>query len=432
MAIHLLQLHPDILEIVANILINYECGNRFILASTCKPLRLLLPAPYKTSPATFVQSVALLQWSCGYGYQAFTDESTYIFAALGGHLDVLEWLSLGHSYVAIGITYAGSSRPFAAAACGGHLDVLEWLRGRECLWDIAAFAAAARAGHLDVLQWLWQNCPFTRRQLGADSALTCTAAAEGGHLEVLKWLRQEVRQEQFDWDSTTFTAAAENGHFEVLKWLRKNKCPWDVKTCAAAARGGHFEILKWLRTNGLALLDVCPWNEDTCAEAARGGHFEILKWAHSTGLRMDPRTCLNAAAYGHLDVLKWARANGCAWDTGDNGHIKWRVCMAAAHGGHLEVLKWLWGLRTSSELFCCTNDFYQAAATGKQKLLQWTRSTKYEWDELTWHAHKILTCKAPAQRQCGLNDWDYRMRANAGCGGHIAVQEWLRFGLEWE
>ena len=47
------------------------------------------------------------------------------------------------------------------AALGGHLEVLQWARANGCPWDEDTCSAAANRGHLEVLQWARANgCPW--------------------------------------------------------------------------------------------------------------------------------------------------------------------------------------------------------------------------------------------------------------------------------
>ena len=118
----------------------------------------------------------------------------------------------------------------SAAALGGHLEVLQWARANGCPWDRWTCTAdyAARGGSIEVLEWLRTNgCPWDSK--------TCKSAAEGGHLEVLQWLRANG----CPWNEGT-EKAAEGGHLEVLQWLRANGCPWDKKTSSGAASSGHL------------------------------------------------------------------------------------------------------------------------------------------------------------------------------------------------
>ena len=47
------------------------------------------------------------------------------------------------------------------AAEGGHLEVLQWAHQNGCPWDEGTCKAAAKKGHLEVLKWARQNgCPW--------------------------------------------------------------------------------------------------------------------------------------------------------------------------------------------------------------------------------------------------------------------------------
>lgn len=68
-----------------------------------------------------------------------------------------------------------------AAAMGGHLEVLQWLRVNNCPWDRDTCAYAAMRGRFEFLKWARLNgCPW--------DGVTCATATHGKHLEILKWL----------------------------------------------------------------------------------------------------------------------------------------------------------------------------------------------------------------------------------------------------
>jgi len=97
-------------------------------------------------------------------------------AALGGHVDVLEWLLgwLGHDddYAFI----------CSGAAEGGQLDVLMWARAHGCNWDTWTCRMAAAHGHLPALRWAVENgCPLDR-----DECLACASSA--GHGPIVEYL----------------------------------------------------------------------------------------------------------------------------------------------------------------------------------------------------------------------------------------------------
>ena len=112
------------------------------------------------------------------------------------------------------------------AASGGHLDVLQWARSREYPWD-----------HTQMSRW--PRCP------GGWTSGTCESAAKNGHLAILQW----ARAQGCPWDKRTCTEAAKNGHLEVLQWARAQGCPWAREECAwDAERYKRLAVLQWART----------------------------------------------------------------------------------------------------------------------------------------------------------------------------------------
>ncbi len=69
------------------------------------------------------------------------------------------------------------------AARGGHLDVLRWAREHDCPWDDGTCWSAAEGGHLEVLQWARAHgCPWSK---------SMCAATSREHPETLAWVRQQ-------------------------------------------------------------------------------------------------------------------------------------------------------------------------------------------------------------------------------------------------
>ena len=96
----------------------------------------------------------------------------------------------------------------AAAALGGHLEVLQWARANGCPWDIRTCHKAAEGGHLKVLLWARANgCPWDKG--------TCEWAAHGGHLELLQW----ARANDCPSDGKELFFAAQNGHEAMVRAL---------------------------------------------------------------------------------------------------------------------------------------------------------------------------------------------------------------------
>jgi hypothetical protein len=93
-------------------------------------------------------------------------------AALGGHLEVCEWL--------VGKGAREFEWALSKAALGGHLEICEWLAGKGARDFDGALYNAARGGHLEICEWLAGR--GARDFVGA-----LYGAASGGHLEICEW-----------------------------------------------------------------------------------------------------------------------------------------------------------------------------------------------------------------------------------------------------
>ena len=149
------------------------------------------------------------------------DNWVYIMnaAAFSGHLKIFKYWT--HAKI--------DQHTCAYAALGGQVEVLEYLREKRCPWGKDTTYWAALGGHLEVLKYAHKyQCPWSVR--------TCEAAAKGGHLEVLKYLYRNGCR----WNEYTCVAAAERGDLDMLKYAHEYHCPWNKSTCDAAARRGHL------------------------------------------------------------------------------------------------------------------------------------------------------------------------------------------------
>jgi hypothetical protein len=129
------------------------------------------------------------------------------------------------------------------AALNGHLEILQWMHAqrhinsRQLRYDVSS--AALRGGHLNVVQWAHSN--------GFNQLNVCDAGVRYGHRHIIEWglaagyscsLRNNI-----------CFSAAQNGFLDVLKWAHSQGYPFDIWTCQAAAERGHLTILQWLREN---------------------------------------------------------------------------------------------------------------------------------------------------------------------------------------
>merc|ERR1712010_167981 len=81
-------------------------------------------------------------------------------AASFGYLDVLKtyWSDIPEDKMPLLM----NAKTCARAALGGHLETLQWLRSQGCPWNVDTCAWAAAHGHLKCLQWARsEGCPWS-------------------------------------------------------------------------------------------------------------------------------------------------------------------------------------------------------------------------------------------------------------------------------
>ncbi|POM68162.1 LOW QUALITY PROTEIN: Hypothetical protein PHPALM_15713 [Phytophthora palmivora] len=140
----------------------------------------------------------------------------------------------------IGDRRASSPTDAMYSALGGHLDVLQWLDANTNE-EHSEDASAAKAGNLQVLLWL--NALLS----GLPERWICGRVPECGHLEVVKW-HHENRSEECT--VAVMNGAAKCGLLDVVKWLHADTLA-GCTTLAMdwAAEWGHLEMVKWLHQN---------------------------------------------------------------------------------------------------------------------------------------------------------------------------------------
>ena len=105
----------------------------------------------------------------------------------------------------------------AWAADGGHLECLKYLSEEvEEPWDSLTAEWAAESGHLHILEYL------VERKYDKFDAYACEYAAYHGHLDCLKYLHETAKA---PWDYRAVREAHENNHPECVQYLLDNNCP---------------------------------------------------------------------------------------------------------------------------------------------------------------------------------------------------------------
>lgn len=132
------------------------------------------------------------------------------------------------------------------AALGGHLECVDFLIKHGCVWSPHACEAAARNGHLRVLEYAHENGHPWGQWVTYSAALY-------GQVECLEYaLRHGCKA-----DGAITKVAAEKDHLDVLVCAHRLGIEWSGGSCEMALRQRHVECLRFL------LLHDCPWYGET-------------------------------------------------------------------------------------------------------------------------------------------------------------------------
>jgi hypothetical protein len=203
---------------------------------------------------------------------------------------------------------------FNYCALGGNIEVMNWLlQQHECEWSSYLLSCAARSGSIPMMELCLQNgCP--PREYICSSAMQNknTEAA----LDALKWLREH----DIPWNEDVCSNAAMFGNLKALKWARENGCPWDSQTFHYTAQYGSIEILDYCFENNCPvnhdIIYVYPFNDGLfkpTESELQERSLRVYKWLHQHSILWSDEASLVAARHGHLKTLMWAVENGCPW-----------------------------------------------------------------------------------------------------------------------
>jgi len=289
------------------------------------------------------------------------DSSARINTAKHGHLDVLKWLECekceavqclkvaaegGHTDIVIWLLEQYPYQIYKNedvcmyAARGGHIELLKLLRSKGFIFNHTIAKYAALYNHMDALRWLLDNgCPWW-------NADTLNSVAINGDLETLKWLSDCKDVWVNGWVSRyAYKAASISGNLDMLKWIvsvddtkfdRMSK----YECVRVSIKKGHIEIVKWLIDTYLendfiedaASNDYWKLDGTLCFEAISNGRLEILKFLVDKGCRCNP-SLIDSVRQGHIDVIEWLIERGVTLTESD--------FIEAIRYGHYEFLRFL-------------------------------------------------------------------------------------------
>jgi hypothetical protein len=187
-------------------------------------------------------------------------------AAKIGRLDILKWLlAMMDPHLIGNIQYLGKTAS-GHAALGGYLDVLEWLYefGAQISDDISLYATTE--GHLHILQWLHQKGLLKLEHLDI-------AAINNNHLHILQWFLQEgfLKAERL-------AILSMNRDQRAWIWLYQNNIINVKKLSILAVEHNYLHVLQWFHQEKLyepeelqALLQLTIYHRN----------LEVMKWLYS-------------------------------------------------------------------------------------------------------------------------------------------------------
>ena len=324
-------------------------------------------------------------------------------AAIGGHVNVLEWIwsNLSNDRKRE-FLYTWNWELISEVIKANQIKSLEWIYSNFQLEPVDdnneieeeefddVMILAAKCGNIDIVKWLSSKNIIDRRY-------SCTeAAAKGGNLEVLKHVREQGSQ----WSKKVCILAAKNGHLDMIQWARLQKCPWNPSKMFPAAVSCRtnqqpLDLYEWLWQQG------CPFDaEDNFSIASTYGNYQFFLFAESKNpkVRLIYSTIDNltnmgecASETGCLETIEWTLNKVNLF--GPNPHfIKEKMIVSAACYENCNILDyllekfadkfWMWspGSNGESEVDKLVES---AAKRGRVDVLDWIVQRRTDWKEAT-------------------------------------------------
>jgi hypothetical protein len=315
-------------------------------------------------------------------------ECALIYATLGGHLHVIEWLVEGKAMSEILSQHVAS---FWAVACkNGHLPVARWWLSRteEPTRDqyISCFDDACTYGHLHVARWLWDVAqPIFAKD---DWWYLLSDVSERGHLHVIQWLMSTVIQSSSSPDDyedviDAFYEALENGHLHVAKYIMamfsdfsSQKKLYDVDedyvptydAFCSACSNGHLHVAQWM----LETMHVPQCKDShTFHNVCVNGHVRVAKWLRSISwadekfMQYSPTMFTKTCENGNLQLAQYLASTFTVTSSDATDAFQ-----GACSRDHIEVAVWL--LNTYEiDTLCAHTAFQKACSNGYVNMAKW-------------------------------------------------------------
>ena len=244
----------------------------------------------------------------GFFYGCPLDVSTFMAAAIGGHLFVLQWLNYNV------LVSRESALVCGMAAKGGSLACLQFLRSAGFAWDITTVASAAKGGFDDVLRWALENGCVTRDE---GLSVVLLNAAKEGHVRTLQWVVPYFGY-QVHMNDAIVRGAVVGGQVGVLNYVLSvawgvelSHLRWDTGMWCDAAFSGNIDVLQWGWQHSLQLMIPFATGAKITAWAAMGGNADALRWLVEKGFRVGVTTWMMGMTGQDEAVMSFLRSIGC-------------------------------------------------------------------------------------------------------------------------
>ncbi len=199
--------------------------------------------------AAYIGHIDMLNWIINNTDLIPTTNSLVINVAIGGHVNVLDWMEKHNMVICPKIicNHLGKS---------GHLCVLQWLLSHNYMISNSMFGTAAKNGHLHIINWAHENDYISESSFYLnlhDCDSLCGAATQNGHTHILDWaLKHKYIIEVNKYE---YRCIIKNNHLNVLQWLHKNNFTLDCKIYSYIIKYDKVHILQWLYENGYKIQD---------------------------------------------------------------------------------------------------------------------------------------------------------------------------------
>ncbi|PRP80499.1 Ankyrin repeat protein [Planoprotostelium fungivorum] len=325
----------------------------------------------------------------------------YTAAAKGGHVPVLQWI---HERTPVPLY----TSIVINAALGSHLEALEWMRRRGFNFDDPRARAGAGATNdprvIECLhrfgcsmRGMWEKAIIfgrteilrTLHRLGFSNKDSMYLALRSGRLDSI--IICEEMGETLDRNAHAIViggGCADKEKIEILEWLKMKGLPHNDLAVNAAIDANSFETLHWLlKTESKpsashGYTDTLDWifhlHDDMShliyLKSAQTCDLSVFEWLDAHGYAWTSIESLHAVALGRLDAVKWLFERGVMIGPIDS------VTYISVAEGHLDILEWLKnrGFTLDMRVICSV-----ARQKRKPNVLRWARedveSTDFTW-----------------------------------------------------